>query len=268
MEDTPVFIVSPMQRCGTNFLAHVLRLHPSFQLPDRIWEDYLLHNADLLDEYVVKTTLRWRSELGDVRDVRETLLAELGQGILSFLDNRTRAGSRLLCKTPASFNLYLFPKLFPAAKLLIMIRDGRDVVESAVRTWPDRLFAFERSARRWVKGVRSILRYTQGDGSAFEGRTWTFVRYEDLIRHPRETSQKLFTFLEIDPVSVDLEQIVQLPLRGSSVHTGDRGEVHWDPVKKPEDFNPIGRWHSWGPWRRAAFAIIAQRELNSLGYAE
>ena len=63
------------------------------------------------------------------------------------------------------------------------------------------------------------------------------------------------------------DKLESLPLRGSSTVRGAKEKVHWDPVSRPKDFNPIGRWLSWSYLRRRQFKRIAGAELIRAGYA-
>ena len=42
--------------------------------------------------------------------------------------------------------------------------------------------------------------------------------------------------------------------------------VHWKPVEKSADFNPLKRATEWNPWQRAQFAWLAGRSAEKLGY--
>lgn len=263
---SPVFILSPAPRCGTNYLAHILLLHTVFQLPTLLWEDHVLAYSQLLEEYARKTSTRWERQIRNDEAYRKDLLRHLGGGILSFLYEHIGEDRRLLCKTPGAHNINTFFLLFPQAKLLILIRDGRDVVESALKTWPHRVLVFERSVRTWAKGARLVLDLLQGPNRELRGRSWDLVRYEDLVQCPEATIRRLLRFLDIDGDSFDMKQIESLPLWGSSVHHGTRDRIHWEPVEKPKEFHPIGRWKSWSYRKKVIFKIIAGRELVQLGY--
>lgn len=265
---SPVFILAPAPRSGTNYLANILILHPAFQIPTLIWEDHVLVYSQLLEQYVCETSKRWSSEIGNKEEYRNDLLRHLGGGILSFLCEHIEENKRLLCVTPKPRNIDNFFRLFPQAKLLVLIRDGRDVVDSAVRTWPNRVLAFERSAHTWAKGARLILQFVEGPGHELQGMSWKLVKYEDIVKSPEATLRDLLAFLDLDADTFDMTQVESLPLWGSSVYHGGRDQVHWDPVEKPKNFHPIGRWKSWGHWQRLVFNIIAGRELVRLSYVD
>lgn len=130
----PIFIIGITQRCGTNFLYDLLRLHPDCGAPSLIWEDYLAANSDLLDSYVNSVSKLWARSLGD--GLKDELYRHLGDGLISFLTEQIDT-KRVLTKTPSIRNLGNFFKLFPHARLLILIRDGRAVVESSVKSFDE-----------------------------------------------------------------------------------------------------------------------------------
>lgn len=263
---SPVFVLSPAPRCGTTYLTWILQIHPDFQLPNLLWEDFVMEHVQFLKDYVHLTSKRWEHRIKSIKDFKQLFLKHLGDGILSFLCEQIEENKRLLCKTPRSYNLNDFFVLFPNAKLLIVIRDGRDVVTSAVKTWANRILAFERSTWRWAEGARQVLDFMEGNGNELRGKSWMLVKYEDILESPEDTILEMLGFLDIDSDTFDMTQIENLPLRGSSVHRGEKNKVHWDPVEKPKDFQPIGRWKSWRHWQKKKFKIIAGRELIRLGY--
>lgn len=265
---SPVFILSPAPRSGSDFLAQILQIHPPFQQPTLLSEDYALVYSQLLEQYVNQTAMRWPKDIRDNEEYRRNLLRHLGEGILSFLYEHIERDRRLLCKTPRAHNIDKFFLLFPEAKLFVLIRDGRDVVESAARTWPNRIFAFARSTRTWAQGARYVLDFMHGPYSDMRERSWELVTYESLVDLPQVALRDIFGFLDIDADTFDMAQVERLPLRGSSVHRGGKGEVHWVPVERPKDFRPIGRWKSWDFIRKMTFKIIAGRELVRLGFAD
>jgi hypothetical protein len=263
---SPVFILSPSPRCGTNFLSRILSLDPRFQIPNFLWEDHVLLHSGLLKEYVYRTSFRWEEESNNDK-YRKRLLRHLGDGILSFLRENIDEDKQLLCKTPRAISISDFFLLFPDAKLLVLVRDGRDVTESAVKTWPNRIFAFERSAHTWATGSRLIINFMSGANSELRGHSWELVKYEDLIQNLGPTVANILRFVGIDPNTFDISRIQSMSLYGSSVHHGEKEKVHWDAVEKPKDFKPVGRWEAWSPWKKMIFPIIAGRELKALGYA-
>jgi hypothetical protein len=261
-----VFIIGIEHRSGINFLSNVIRLHPDFQLPAPLWEDYLLRHSGHLFTYVERTSERWKRWVEDRQEYQVCLLKSLGDGLLGFLGSKISPEKRIIVKTPVAHNLENFSLLFPQGKMLILIRDGRDVVQSAQKTWKDKSALFW--IRRWNAGAQMIHSFTENAGRELRDRSWKLVRYEDLVENPKPVVEEILDFVAADRASFQWDQLEKLPLRGSSVNQGGKEAVHWDPVEKPKDFQPIGRWAGWSAWKKLQFKFFAGKELIRLGYAQ
>lgn len=261
-----VFIVGVHRRCGSNFVAEALRLHAAFGMPEPIVEDYLLEFAHLLKQYVDQTLAkRWKTRLDDPDEfdaMQVSVFRRLGDALTSVLCHQLEPGKRLLTKTPDPHNLDLFFTLFPQARLVLLVRDGRDVAESSYRSWPSESRAHW--MRTWAQGARSILDFVQGPGQACADR-WKLCRYEELCNDRREF-YSLLEFVGISPDTYPWAEFESLPLFGSSVYRGGRKDLHWDPVARPENFRPTNRWEEWGWFQRWQFNRLAGREQRELGY--
>jgi protein-tyrosine sulfotransferase len=258
----PIFILGISQRSGTNFLFDLLRLHPDCGAPSIKWEDFLVDKSDLLVRYVSAVFPGWRRRGTDPK-VEDLLYEQLGNGLIAVLTSRITA-KRLVTKTPSVRNLNYFFKLFPRAYLLILVRDGRAVVESAVRTFGD---SYETAMRKWARGADTILRFRQGADGLHAN--YLVVRYEDLWNKPEEELRRIFPVVGLDPGKYDFNAAINLPVRGSSTfHGKEEQRYHWMPVEKTADFDPLGRANNWSRSTHERFDWIAGEKLSSLGYVE
>ena len=263
----PTFIIGIMERSGTNFLADALKLlDPRFQLPRALGEDFLLEHSNLLNDYIERTYQRWKRVpwLNNPDEYKELLSHQLGQALLALLYEQIDPDKRLLTKTPNASNVDKFCQLFPQAKLLILVRDGRDVVESAAATWPSEPYGYW--VNQWARGARSILDFIRGPAHELHGSLWELVRYEDLVQKPQAVADKLLRFLELDKSRADYHLIDKLPIRASSQDRDEAGKVTWATIEKHNGFNPIGRWSSWSWYRKKQFKRLAGQALIDLGY--
>ena len=263
----PIFIIGIMERSGTNFLADVLQsLDPNFQVPSALGEDFLLEHSHLLNEYASLTHRRWQRLpwLNNPDQCKQMLLLNLGEALLKLLYDQIGENRRLLAKTPGAYNLNKFFHLFPQAKLVVLIRDGRDVAESAASTWPDEPLDYW--IRRWAEGARLILGFKNEYARQLPDSSWLVVRYEDLAQKPEAILPQLTEFLAIDGCHTDWHQIKCLPVRGSSQHRDAAGNLKWAAIEKDKTFNPIGRWSNWTWRQKRKFKKLAGRELIELGY--
>jgi hypothetical protein len=284
-----VFILGIAERSGTTYLQDLLRLHPDCDV-DRLEleEDHFVDFSDLLIKFVQSASRGWKAWWGEeqLQRERELVLRSLGEGLISYLkmqvvNRRYLNGMHpvdkelkvLVTKSPSTNNVELFFRIFPDAELIILIRDGRSVVESAVRTFFRR---FDKASRQWADRADSVLRFVQNDTS--RDRRYLLVKYEDLYSNSDEEIRKILSFLRLDMTRYSFEGARNLPVRGSSTlrregaaptSSAARGVapgIHWQPVPKSADFNPLARWSQWTRAQHERFNWIAGDRLTALGY--
>ena len=127
----PIFIHGVLPRSGTNFLWDLLLLHPDCaRAQEPVKEDLFLDRSDHLVRFVDAVRARWDPRWGTfAAELPDRLYRSIGDGLVSFLwTDRQR---RLVTKSPSVVHLELFFAFFPCARLLILVRDGRSVVQSA-----------------------------------------------------------------------------------------------------------------------------------------
>jgi protein-tyrosine sulfotransferase len=259
----PVFIHGVLQRSGTNFLFDLLLAHPDLAgARDPIYEDGFLEHSDDLFRYVDTVRSAWNPEWGEFpEDVDQQLLASIGDGLLSFLTKEPK--KRLLVKNPRPDNLGRFFSLFPRGRLVLLLRDGRSVVHSAIKKFNVDL---ELAAQLWARGADEIAEFRDTS----EGRSRSvLVRYEDLFSDLRPHLGRIFDFCDLDESSYDFERAANLPVRGSSEFTGSEHDyLHWEPVERDDTFDPLRRWESWSPEMHEEFWAIAGAQMERLGYSQ
>ena len=261
-ENDPIFIVGIMPRSGTNYLWDLLCAHPGCA-PARepIREDFFLQESDHLVAFM-EGVRRWWDERWGVfpADLMASFRRSLGDGLISFL--RADPSRRLVTKTPSVTRLARFFSFFPQARLIILIRDGRSVVQSAMTTFG---WNFDRAAREWAAAADEIRSF-QSHHRHLPDRYMT-VRYEDLIEDVEGSLRGMFRFLDLKETGYDFEMAGSMPVRGSSFYLGPgHDSVHWEPVEKGPDFAPKERWRSWSTAMHLRFEWIAGEQLRSLGY--
>ena len=256
----PIFIAGICQRSGTNFFYDLMRLHPDCGAPGTNWEDASLSRADSLVDYVKPVAAGWRRHGADAA-VEDLLYEQLGNGVISALASQVK-NKRLLTKAPSVRNIDYFFKLFPRAYLLILVRDGRAVTESRVKTFGE---SYEFAMRIWAGGADHILRFNQTVRAAH--LNCLTVKYEELFANPKDELAKIFSFVGLAHDKYDFDAAINLPVRGSSVFRGKRpNDFHWEPLEKTAAFNPVERGSNWSRSTHERFNWIAGEKLTALGY--
>jgi hypothetical protein len=264
----PIFVLGVLERSGTNFLSDLLSLHPDCGTAAPLHEAFFLFEADRLERYAVRTVSKWPERWSPSKSGVDDLLASLGRGLLDYLDTTAEASSshrRLVTKTPSVKNLGLFPRLFPGVPAVVLMRDGRSVVESGVRSFG---FTYEEQTRKWAWAARLIADTVDAPAEGGSGDSWPFllVRYEDLVVDPAPQLRRIFAFTGLEVERYDFAAVERLPVRGSSTLRDGNGDLNWEPVAPSEDFSPLERWRGWTPAHHARFNWLGGPELVTFGY--
>jgi len=171
-------------------------------------------------------------------------------------------GSRLLIeKDPLlTADLAIPLRLFPEAKLLMPLRDPRDVVISFFFTivpgTPNSVAAatLGESCRYYAEVMRHWLLLRE----RLDPARWMESRYEDLLADPEAQTRRLAGFLDLDwhPGMLDHHQ-----------RSGPRevGTPTYDDVSKPLYTRSLGRWRHYEAWLEPHLHHL-QPYLDAFGY--
>lgn len=267
------FVVG-VPRSGTTLLRAMLDSHPALAVPGespflvrlsgrryaragRFETERFL--ADLLAEDRFR---RWGLAPGEVR---RALLGPPPEGFADAVRRvygayaTSRGKPRYADKTPGHVrHVGLLSRLFPEARFVHLIRDGRDVALSLGELgWEPR--GLEAAAALWLRMVRAGRRA----GRALGPSRYREVRYEELVADPRGELRSLCGFLDLD---FD-ERMLDYPARAAEVLA---------PLRSPEAHRSLFLPPTRGlrDWRRemtpgnlARFESVAGPLLEELGYA-
>ncbi|HEV2488861.1 MAG TPA: sulfotransferase [Candidatus Acidoferrales bacterium] len=270
----PFFIVGAM-RSGTTLLRLMLVGHPRLAIPPEShflpalleFEDssgQLAINRERVINWLIShqrladfglTTLWMRTTLSTLEPFTTSTI-----GYALFAEYARREGkARWGDKTPRyrSFIPQL-SRLFPEAKFIHVLRDGRDTALSAwraqfgPRTWPAAVHDWRVAIRDVRKGQRSI-----------SAESFLEVRYEDLIANPQAVLTQICNFLneEYDPKMLHFSDAAEreVPAWESAWHS---------KLQKPLDANNTGKWKTeLTPEQLLFFEQVAAKELAAAGYA-
>jgi hypothetical protein len=255
------FILGIEHRSGTNFLSDLLALHPDCCRPKIIYEDFLVHRAADLVRFAEGLHGYW-DDLQRTEYPTARIGAALGRGLLDMLwDHATGPGRCYITKTPRADQAQLFPWLFPDQRLILLVRDGKAVVESLVKSFR---WSYRKAMIRWARGARSILRFDR-DHRGGPCR-YVIVRYEDLLTDLPGQVERLLAFLDLDPAQYDFAAAANLPVRGSSTTRERDGHLHWQPVQKDAAFQPLQRASHWTAALHRRFVVRCGGYQRLLGY--
>ena len=275
----PLFFICGALKSGTTWLQLMLDAHPEIACRG---EGHLLNFllpglGKALQEYNSKIGFKNRSIFNEIEGYprfgkpQHYALFQTAVGLL--LAQYDRENIRFIGeKSPDNvLGLHLLARLFPHAKFLHLIRDGRDGADSGwfhnlrvSKEWAETEFgslaAFaEHYAKTWVRSIRAGQEF----GAEFPNRYYE-VRYEDLLSDGDTELRGILNFLGAD---IDEAQIINC-LQASSFENPAKGRG-----AGKEDRESHFRKGVQGDWRshfddqtHATFRSRAGAQLRALGY--
>ncbi|MEQ8243617.1 sulfotransferase [Fulvivirga sp.] len=268
------YIVSPTQRSGTNYLSHMLNMHPDLTFPagDNLPDEQCLYTySESIKEYAYNTVSTWSKwvEGGDRSLITHSkgLVSAMGEGVLNYFKRFTKPGATLLFKTPDAGHLENVFHLFGGGKVVLLIRDGRDTLESFSKSWGGD-GAFGKMSERWSNRVDTILKFKDMAERSGRGDKLLFVRYDELNNNTNHELSVILDFLGVSKELFPWNELKNVPVLGSSAHKTKDDVVHWNPIEKNEGFNPNKKWLMWTEKKKNIFKKAAGDNLIRLGFAE
>jgi tetratricopeptide (TPR) repeat protein len=150
-------------------------------------------------------------------------------------------------------------RLFPEAKLLIALRDPRDVIISCfmqylpLNTNSVCYLTLERTARRYAHDMRAWLRLREIISSA-----WLQIRYEDCVRDLERQTRGALDFLELPWDSQVLNYRERMKTKPVNSPT-------YEAVQRPLYTSAIGRWKHYQKYLEPCDNVL-QPFIDAFGY--
>lgn len=174
---------------------------------------------------------------------------------------RQQGVDRWIDSTPTNIpHLLRIKKDFPDARIVHIIRDGRDVALSLDKRGWSRPLPWDRDKGLLAAGLywEWIVRKGRELGVALQSDYFE-VRYEELVHQPAQTLERLAVFLAHD---LDYHRIQQTSI-GSVKNPLTSFKEEWERGQ----FKPVGRWKDrFPPDQLTLFENLVGNYLQELGY--
>ncbi len=289
-------------RSGTTLLTRLVRLHPQVHCN---YQAHFFTRAPLLEglaagedieNWLARRSNRWNRG----RDLSPVVLRAASDFIMerdARLAGKGTPGCVVGDKSPNSLldgeAVRLMIKVYPEARLVFIVRDGRDAAVShrfqAFIDRPQHLSAeglriredFSNDPEPFLTGQRSIFtekdlrvaaegwvhNVVETDRTAGEllGDRYHALRYEEMLAHPWESMRKLWAFLGVEPEANGLRTALENELQQNP-------DAEWQQQKSAEIASSLqkGRRGTWSELftdrDRQMFKQIAGETLIDWGY--
>lgn len=236
-QSMPLIFIGGMPRSGTTLMRVMLDAHPEVRCGE--------------ETRVIPRVLGLKNQWQhSEKESKRLLEAGLSDGVLSsaiaafileVIAKHAEPAPRLCNKDPFTLKYTLeLARMFPSAKFLLMIRDGRAVVHSiisrSVTISGFDLRNFRSCLEKWNSAMENMYYLCMKAGSS----RCLPVYYEQLVLHPEEVMRKVLGFLDIpwDDVILHHEELINKP-GGISL---SRIERSTDQVVKPVNLDALSKW--------------------------
>ena len=271
----PFFIVGS-GRCGSTLLRAMLEAHPDVHIPPESGLAAMVRDYRRYSRLPWKVLLRillaplgyerawepWELAPGPLlRDLQElpremrNVATVLNAVYRAHLRNHKPGAGRWGDKTPPHTpQLPALQAVFPDLQVVHLLRDGRDVVQSFLQVSKASLPYF---AGAWLRAVRTAQAF-----GARHPAQYLEIRYEDLVRDPRPSLERVASFLGLGFDERMLHHH-ELDLKLGDVERHPRLQGVWQPVYQTS----IGRWRTaLDPQQILELDQLLQPTLAALGY--
>ena len=271
----PVFVLGSA-RSGTTLMYHLLLSSGGFAVyrtESHVFNLIVPRFGDLSESEnrrrLMKIWLRshqFRVSGLDAQQIEARIMAECRSGgdflrIVMEEIARKQGVDRWAESTPEHL-LYLdqIKREFPNAKVIHIIRDGRDVALSYVKQGWTHPLPWDKRDELLVAGMywKWIVRKGRENGRQI-APDYMEIHFEDLLGHPQEVLAKVSRFIDHP---LDYAKIQQ-----SAIGSVSKPNTSFEPSSGANGFNPVGRWKdNFTPEELARFEMLVGDLLEELGY--
>lgn len=289
MKQQFVFLHGISVRSGTNLSARIFLRHPDVEVvPENqtLREFPLLHELKKFQGAFEGFAKSYKKRMGkDDQYEWKKYMPYLGESFKNYLlDNLVsdREKQVLFLKVPSVINIESFFDVFPDSKLILLLRNGRDLVSSGEKGYLAQRGSqsiFEKLKRRlayflgrpfrgavksYQKNLELILSFLE---SNVNSENIYVIHFEDLASENYQVLQDMFSFCGLDPSKGDFSNIEVVGSSFVGEFEPNQKKIKWQPVPKTESFNPIGRSKDWPKWKHNYFdkkVIKLEEKLNTI----
>ncbi|KAL3090204.1 hypothetical protein niasHS_006656 [Heterodera schachtii] len=227
--------IGGIPRSGTTLMRAMLDAHPEVRCGE---ETRVIPRILALRAQWKKSEKEWR-RLQEAGVGDEVLNSAISAFIVNVIVGHGAAAPRLCNKDPFTLKSTIYlAQLFPKAKFILMIRDGRATVHSIISrkvtiTGFD-LNNFRQCMQKWNAGIQIMYEQCNAVGQA----KCLPVYYEQLVLHPMREMKRLLNFLDLpwNESVLHHEKFIGKDISLSKV------ERSTDQVIKPLNLDALNKW--------------------------
>ncbi|CAL8365389.1 unnamed protein product [Lota lota] len=236
-EDTPLIFIGGFPRSGTTLMRALLDAHAAV----RCGEETRVIPRLLAMRATWSRSVKERIRLDEAGVTERVLDSAVRAFLLEVIMGHGEPAPRLCNKDPFALkSLSYLARIFPKAKFVLMLRDGRATVHSMISRKVTisgfDLSSYRDSLSKWSAAMDTMFSQCQ---AASEGSCLP-VSYEQLVLRPEQELRKLLNFLDLpwDPAVMHHQDLIG-KAGGISLSKVERST---DQVMRPLNTDALAKW--------------------------
>ncbi|XP_067639344.1 protein-tyrosine sulfotransferase isoform X2 [Eurosta solidaginis] len=235
--EMPLIFIGGVPRSGTTLMRAMLDAHPDVRCGQ---ETRVIPRILQLRSHWMKSE-KESMRLMEAGITKEVMNSAIAQFCLEIIAKHGEPAPRLCNKDPLTLKMGSYViELFPNAKFLFMVRDGRATVHSIISrhvtiTGFD-LTSYRQCMRKWNAAIEVMHNQCKEIGK----ERCMMVYYEQLVLHPEEWMRKILQFLDVpwNDAVLHHEEFINKP-NGVPLSKVERSS---DQVIKPVNLEALSKW--------------------------
>ena len=210
----PIFIIS-LPRAGSTLLQRILGYHDNIYTTSETWMLlpflYILKKKGVYSEYWHRSTsVAFKDFIGEMPQGKKDYFESLREFVLDLYSKAAADEEFFLEKTPR-YHLILTDliKVFPDAKIIILVRHPIAILNSIIETWGEGAWNLFKYKIDLYVGLMNILSVYKENKSRF-----FLLNYENLIHDNKETIRNLEEYLGVRFPEESIANFSQVELKG------------------------------------------------------
>lgn len=189
----PIFIIG-VPHSGTSVLSSLFNIHPDVAMwteAPEVWEPYWAEGVDSDYNRLVPVEENYVKDF-DIERITDAFSRYVSsQGKTRFMNKNPRNTVRIS---------YL-KKIFPDCKIIHILRDPRDVVNSITRNMPD--FMIEEICERWINSINHVKIHSKSISKS----DFYEIKYEEFCERTKEILTESYKMCDLEINETILEAL-------------------------------------------------------------